>query len=309
MVLLLPYAYGIGLSSSRKIVKACWEEAAFRVLTGNQQPDHSRINDFRRRHLDALAGLVVQAMRLRQTAGLVKLGHVALDDTKVKARASQHKAMGHERMLQPRGLLRSSGASGSWRARCVRCCAKPRSSMPRRTGSTARASGATSCLQSCGAATAITPRSWSPQASGGRSEAGDRDLPDESPGITNPQFGEQSAGDAEPPPWKPAGRRSSTPKSPPASGSMASGPGHPGDQRPEILMPGAEWIGSSDLRPARRSTPCARRSWSPCPVRSKAPGAWITSDGAAWGSGNGIGALMATTHNLLKLFRASMATV
>ncbi len=152
MVLLLPYAYGIGLSSSHKIVKACWEEAAFRVLTGNQLPDHSRINDFRRRHLDGLAGLVVQAMRLRQTAGLVNLGHVALDGTKVKARASKHKAMRHERMLQPRGLLRSSGASGSWRARCVRCCAKPRSSMPRRTGSTARANGATSCLQSCGAA-------------------------------------------------------------------------------------------------------------------------------------------------------------
>ena len=57
MVVLLLYAYCVGLPSSRKIEKACWEDAAFRVLTGNQQPDHSRISDFRRRHLSALAGL------------------------------------------------------------------------------------------------------------------------------------------------------------------------------------------------------------------------------------------------------------
>jgi len=70
------------------------------VLTGNQQPDHSRISDFRRRHLDALAGLFVQVLRLCQKAGLVSLGHVALDGTKLKANASKHKAMSHERMLK-----------------------------------------------------------------------------------------------------------------------------------------------------------------------------------------------------------------
>jgi transposase len=100
MVVLLLYAYCVGLPSSRKIEKACWEDAAFRVLTGNQQPDHSRIRDFRRRHLDALAGLFVQVLRLCQKAGLVSLGHVALEGTKLKANASKHKAMSHERMLK-----------------------------------------------------------------------------------------------------------------------------------------------------------------------------------------------------------------
>ena len=100
MVVLLLYAYCVGLPSSRKIEKACWEDAAFRVLTGNQQPDHSRISDFRRRHLSALAGLFVQVLRLCQKAGLVSLGQVALDGTKVKANASKHKAMSHERMLK-----------------------------------------------------------------------------------------------------------------------------------------------------------------------------------------------------------------
>jgi transposase len=100
MVVLLLYAYCVGLPSSRKIEKACWEDAAFRVLTGNQQPDHSRISDFRRRHLNALAGLFVQVLRLCQKAGLVSLGHVALDGTKLRANASKHKAMSHERMLK-----------------------------------------------------------------------------------------------------------------------------------------------------------------------------------------------------------------
>jgi transposase len=100
MVVLLLYAYCVGLPSSRKIEKACWEDAAFRVLTGNQQPDHSRISDFRRLHLNALAGLFVQVLRLCQKAGLVSLGHVALDGTKIRANASKHKAMSHKRMLK-----------------------------------------------------------------------------------------------------------------------------------------------------------------------------------------------------------------
>ena len=67
---------------------------------GNQQPDHSRISEFRRRNLAALAGLFVQVLRLCQKAGMVSLGHVALDGTKVQANASKHKAMSHERMLK-----------------------------------------------------------------------------------------------------------------------------------------------------------------------------------------------------------------
>ena len=98
MTLLLLYAYWMGTVSSRKIERACYEDLAFRVLTGNQQPDHSRISEFRRRNLDALKDLFVQILRLCQKAGMVSLGHVALDGTKVQANASKHKAMSHERM-------------------------------------------------------------------------------------------------------------------------------------------------------------------------------------------------------------------
>ena len=89
MTMLLLYAYCVGTVSSRKIERACYEDLAFRVLTGNQQPDHSRISDFRRRNLDALKGLFVQILRMCQKAGMVSLGHVALDGTKVKANASK----------------------------------------------------------------------------------------------------------------------------------------------------------------------------------------------------------------------------
>ena len=100
MTMLLLYAYCVGTVSSRKIERACYEDLAFRVLTGNQQPDHSRISEFRRRNLDALKDLFVQILRLCQKAGMVSLGHVALDGTKVQANASKRKAMSHERMLR-----------------------------------------------------------------------------------------------------------------------------------------------------------------------------------------------------------------
>ncbi len=103
--MLLLYAYCVGVVSSRKIERACYEDLAFRVLTANQQPDHSRISEFRRRNLDALKGLFVQILRLCQKAGMVSLGHVALDGTKVQANASKHKAMSHERMLKAAEIL------------------------------------------------------------------------------------------------------------------------------------------------------------------------------------------------------------
>ncbi len=62
--MLLLYAYCVGTVSSRKVERACYEDLAFRVMTGNQQPDHSRNSDFRRRNLDALKGLLVQILRL-----------------------------------------------------------------------------------------------------------------------------------------------------------------------------------------------------------------------------------------------------
>lgn len=98
MATLLVYGYCVGIASSRKLEQATHRDVAFRVLTGGCHPDHTRISDFRREHLKALAGLFVQVLRTCQHVGLVKLGHVALDGTKVQANASKHKAMGYERM-------------------------------------------------------------------------------------------------------------------------------------------------------------------------------------------------------------------
>jgi transposase len=98
MVALLVYAYCVGKPSSRRIERATYEDVAFRVLAGDQHPDHDCIADFRKRHLDAFAALFLQVLRLCQKAGLVKLGHVAIDGTKMKANASKHKAMSYDRM-------------------------------------------------------------------------------------------------------------------------------------------------------------------------------------------------------------------
>lgn len=98
MTKLLLYAYAVGKPSSRKIERACTEEVPFRVLSGDRHPDHASISEFRRRHLAALAGLFTQVLVMCGQAGLVKLGHVAIDGTKVKANASKHKAMSYARM-------------------------------------------------------------------------------------------------------------------------------------------------------------------------------------------------------------------
>jgi transposase len=100
MVKLLLYAYCVGAPSSRKIEQATHRDVAFRVLAGDQHPDHDSLATFRKRHLEALAGLFVQVLRLCRVAGLVKLGHVALDGTKIQANASKHKAMSYARMEQ-----------------------------------------------------------------------------------------------------------------------------------------------------------------------------------------------------------------
>jgi len=98
MTALLLYAYCRGVPSSRRIERATQEDVAFRVIAANQHPDHDSICEFRRRHLQALAGLFVQVLRLCRKSGLVKMGHVALDGTKVRANASKHKAMSYGRM-------------------------------------------------------------------------------------------------------------------------------------------------------------------------------------------------------------------
>src|SRR5262245_49238270 len=100
MVKLLVYGYCIGTVSSRKLEQATYRDVGFRVVTGDQQPDHDSIAEFRRRHLGALAALFAQVLRLCHAAGLVKLGHVALDGTKLKANASKHKAMSYARLAE-----------------------------------------------------------------------------------------------------------------------------------------------------------------------------------------------------------------
>jgi transposase len=105
MVALLLYGYCTGVTSSRQIEKKTHEDIAFRVLSGDTHPDHVSVSEFRRVHLDALAQLFLQVLRLCQKAGLVKLGHVALDGTKIKANASKHKAMSYERMKESERAL------------------------------------------------------------------------------------------------------------------------------------------------------------------------------------------------------------
>ncbi len=98
MTALLLYAYTQGIYSSRRIARACLERLDFQAVTACEKPDFRTISEFRRRHLKALAGLFVQVLKLCAKAGLVKLGHVALDGTKIKANASKHKAMSYARM-------------------------------------------------------------------------------------------------------------------------------------------------------------------------------------------------------------------
>jgi transposase len=99
MAALLLYSYCRGVFSSRKIMQACQERISFKVIVGDDIPDFRTISDFRKLHLKELQQLFVQVLRLCQEAGLVKLGHIALDGTKIKANASRHKAMSYGRIL------------------------------------------------------------------------------------------------------------------------------------------------------------------------------------------------------------------
>ena len=100
MVKVLLYGYCIGVASSRRIAQRLHEDIAFRVLAANNTPDFRTISDFRKDHLAALSGLFLQVLAFCQRSGLVKLGHVALDGTKVRANASRHKAMSYRRMKE-----------------------------------------------------------------------------------------------------------------------------------------------------------------------------------------------------------------
>jgi len=100
MTKLLLYGYCVGVPSSRKMEKKTYEDVAFRVLAAGHHPDHDTIAAFRKRHLKVLGELFVEVLELCREAGLVKLGHVALDGTKIKANASKHKAMSYGRMCE-----------------------------------------------------------------------------------------------------------------------------------------------------------------------------------------------------------------
>jgi hypothetical protein len=106
MVKVLVYGYCTGTYSSRRLAEKLVDSVAYRYLAAGNQPDFRTLSDFRKEHGAALAGLFDQVLRLCQRAGLVKLGRVAVDGTKIKANASKHKAMSYGRMKQRERELR-----------------------------------------------------------------------------------------------------------------------------------------------------------------------------------------------------------
>jgi transposase len=105
MVKVLLYAYATGTYSSRRIETKLQDSVAFRFLAAGNQPDFRTISDFRKKHGEALSELFGQVLRLCRKAGLVKLGRVAVDGTKIKANASKHKAMSYGRMKSTEAAL------------------------------------------------------------------------------------------------------------------------------------------------------------------------------------------------------------
>lgn len=107
MTVLLLYAYSQGLTSSRQIERRCREDLAFMYLTADACPDHDTICAFRREHLEAFTGLFLETLRVAQEAGVLKLGRIALDGTKIRANASKHKAMSYARMPERQAALQA----------------------------------------------------------------------------------------------------------------------------------------------------------------------------------------------------------
>lgn len=107
MTALLLYSYCSAIYSSRRIARACKQRVDFLALTGMQKPDHRTVNLFRQRHLESLTGLFTQVLMLCERAGLVKLGHVALDGTKIRANASKQKSMTYATMKKSEDRLKA----------------------------------------------------------------------------------------------------------------------------------------------------------------------------------------------------------
>jgi transposase len=107
MVCLLLYAYAVGVYSSRKIALACERNLAFLAIVGLERPDFRTISDFRKLHLKAFAELFVVVLQLAGTLGMVRLGHLATDGTKLPGNASRHKAMSYGYMTKEQDRLRA----------------------------------------------------------------------------------------------------------------------------------------------------------------------------------------------------------
>src|SRR5262245_4863717 len=107
MTTLLLYSYSQGNYSSRRIARACKQRVDYLALTGMQKPDHRTVNLFRQRHLKALSELFEQVLQLCEKAGLVKLGHVALDGTRIRANASKQKSMSYRSMKRTEDRLKA----------------------------------------------------------------------------------------------------------------------------------------------------------------------------------------------------------
>src|ERR1700732_3970237 len=106
MVKILIYGYASGVFSSRKIARKLHEDVAFRVLCANNYPAHRTIREFRQLHLQEFSALFVQMVKLAREAGLIKLGRLGVDGTKIKANASKHKAMSYGRMQDEEARLK-----------------------------------------------------------------------------------------------------------------------------------------------------------------------------------------------------------
>ena len=138
---LLVYGYATGVFSSRKLERATYDSVAFRFIAANDHPDHDTIAAFRRRFLDRIEGLFVEVLLLAREAGVLKLGTVALDGTKVHANASRHSALVVETRLRARspvegrgGGVDGVGGGGRWGG-CARRDVGPRGTGPARGSS------------------------------------------------------------------------------------------------------------------------------------------------------------------------------
>ena len=93
---ILVYGYGTGVFSSRKLERATWDSVAFRYIAGGEHPDHDTIATFRRRFLKDIEKLFVDVLRLAREMGVLKMGTIGLDGTKIHANASRHSALSYE---------------------------------------------------------------------------------------------------------------------------------------------------------------------------------------------------------------------